>query len=315
MTGRWVEVTPEQFLDDFLPGGNPTEAFDPRVLARWKGALSALQFPKGAETECYPSLVCLICIIPLASVDKIMQCEAFNTVLRDVSRAIDPLQFYRTWKHPQSGQDDLKPDLSLYSTLDKPYAKPKANSEEDEARVLWSHIEIPVEVKVDSRYAPFDFSGSDVPFKPKDTDDGVRSLAQMIKYVSEIQLHQHRTCVFLIWIQSDWLRLTRWDRTGAVVSKAFRYTTNPEALFTFLYRYAIADREQRGHDPTVTLVAKDDADRAKLEEFTTSNGWEKWYLQNELRVNDDHYPLRKVCIDRPRSLLPILIVSCRLRAP
>ncbi|KAI0669502.1 hypothetical protein C8Q78DRAFT_977102, partial [Trametes maxima] len=77
---------------------------------------------------------------------------------------------------------------------------------------------------------------------------------KMMHHGAEMFNHQHRTHVFVLHIVHDTTRIVYLDRAAAVCSRAFNYVKDPITLATFLYRFSKMSREDRRHDPTVSLA-------------------------------------------------------------
>lgn len=75
--------------------------------------------------------------------------------------------------------------------------------------------------------------------------------AQITRHVSEIFLRQHRAFIFIVVICGQRARLMRWDRCGAILTRAFDFTEDPEPLLRFTRWLATASRAQQGFDTSV----------------------------------------------------------------
>lgn len=90
------------------------------------------------------------------------------------------------------------------------------------------------------------------PFK-ESFDTTYASRGQMVLCSTRLQMYQFRTCIFSVGIFGDVARLFRWDRAGAIVSEPIMYSEKGNReLVEFFYRFNLADRAQRGWDPTVS---------------------------------------------------------------
>lgn len=75
----------------------------------------------------------------------------------------------------------------------------------------------------------------------------------MALYSTRLQMYQFRTFVFSVGIFGNVARLLRWDRSGVLVSEPIPYTEKGNRqLSEFFYRFNLADRAERGWDPTVS---------------------------------------------------------------
>ena len=85
-----------------------------------------------------------------------------------------------------------------------------------------------------------------------------RTVGQMAAYAAEICARQHRTHCFSICIYGPTARFIRWDRSGAIVSRAFDYHENPKLLCQFLWMYSGASEAERGFDMTVGKASQEE---------------------------------------------------------
>ncbi|THG97519.1 hypothetical protein EW026_g4489 [Hermanssonia centrifuga] len=146
-------------------------------------------------------------------------CKAFNKVLANTGHVIKD-----TGSHPESGVDDLKPDISMYKRGDRNgesvyTLKPKElgivrDKERKEraqfmGRVAWGWMIMLIEVKKGKESEPFNFD--EVDELTLREGEGARSRAQMIECIAQIQARQHRQCVFSALIVGEDARLMRWD--------------------------------------------------------------------------------------------------------
>ena len=73
---------------------------------------------------------------------------------------------------------------------------------------------------------------------------------------------QHRMAIFVFLVNSTKMRVVRWDRSGAIYTDAFDYTTpiGLEVLRDLLWAFAHLSPAQRGHDPTARRLCSSDPD-------------------------------------------------------
>jgi hypothetical protein len=123
--------------------------------------------------------------------------------------------------------------------------------------------------------------------------------AQMVKYVVETFIRQHRVFFFTIFIVKREAWLMRWDRCGAVVSESFDYVQNPQQLLNFVYRVASASRAEQGCDNSAVL-----APRSAVKEFVEYKnsflGRQDQFsvyskMMEEMSEDEDSHPLYIVC--------------------
>lgn len=92
-----------------------------------------------------------------------------------------------------------------------------------------------------------------------DVESGRRekwTLGHCIGLAVEACLRQHRVFYFSVLVVCSRVRLFRWDRAGAIVTRAFDIRDEPELLCEFLWRFHLADPVQRGFDPSVSAASK-----------------------------------------------------------
>ena len=88
---------------------------------------------------------------------------------------------------------------------------------------------------------------------------GARSTrGQLAMYADRQFQHQHRVFLFQVIIVGCWARLLYWDRSGAVVTKAFNLLVRPDILIKFLWRFAHATKQQQGWDCSVNLATREE---------------------------------------------------------
>ena len=69
----------------------------------------------------------------------------------------------------------------------------------------------------------------------------------MASYATEVHRRQHRSAVFTAFIFQGWVRFIRWDRAGAIVSRAFNYHRDPIPFLKFFYLLAISNPGEQGY--------------------------------------------------------------------
>ena len=127
------------------------------------------------------------------------------------------------------------------------------------AECSWRWAEVLVEVKLQSKHFPFPEHNP-----LSNGNEHIQSRGQLVSYALQVLRTQHREHVFLVSICGNDARLVKFDRSGAMVSDGFDYTTEAGVTFIgqFLYRLfrPSATPEGRGADPTATPASKEDAE-------------------------------------------------------
>jgi hypothetical protein len=94
-------------------------------------------------------------------------------------------------------------------------------------------------------YPPFESSGK----------QSISTRAHMVACTNAFFATQFRRFGFSILLCGSWARFLYWDRSGAVVSRRFQYTTNFAPLGEFLWRLSCGSPEDRGVDVSVVPVS------------------------------------------------------------
>ena len=173
-------------------------------------------------------------------------------------------------------------------------------------RTSWAWAEVVVEVKhAKSKAQPFDKKFDEDPMNYlSSADKRVESRGQIVEYASELLRRQHRQFVFIISISGDDARLLYLDRSGTIVSKAFRYRQNPEIIGGFLYRIfgPNSTSVDRGHDPTAQLATSGESELFHtLHERVEFTALERAALEQAVSPG---WPIYKLSITSPWSSLP-----------
>ncbi|GBE81228.1 hypothetical protein SCP_0309550 [Sparassis crispa] len=248
MQDHIVEVGFEEFMQEFLPGRDPSDE------ARTQFENFECVKLDGLEVDMYPGL-----------------CKSFQSVLDVVPEG--GLTVKDTGEYPDvTGTEEARDknitrfDIGIYPTSEAakeayniPWkrlkrGKSSASRKYYVARVSWAWTCVPIEVKNDYQKSAFEFKHPEKYFLRNDTADGFETLGQITEYAAQVLLRQHRLFCFMVFICKSHARLIRWDRAGAVVSAGFDYIEEPEKLHNFMYRLGKMNNVQRGYDPTVVLA-------------------------------------------------------------
>ena len=113
-------------------------------------------------------------------------------------------------------------------------------------------MSVATEVKFQESRSAFGFGGKQE-FLRKGSD-GREAQAQLAKYATQILFRQHRVSTFLIYVCKTKARLTRWDRTGCIVSTPIDLEKEPEKLLSFIFRLGLMSPKELGYDETAVLA-------------------------------------------------------------
>ena len=150
-----------------------------------------------------------------------------------------------------------------------------------------------IEVKSRASQDLFTEKNGKTVFSP--TEDGQKTREQILRYVVELFLRQHRESVFIVLIIGRQARLTRWDRTGVITTAPFDYTEGSHHLFTFVYRLGKSNRAGQGFDPTVLPASQEQIKDLKAFKETVTNKYEQQFLK-EMLEDEGLYPIQQVCV-------------------
>ncbi|KAF9255796.1 hypothetical protein L218DRAFT_304059, partial [Marasmius fiardii PR-910] len=109
---------------------------------------------------------------------------------------------------------------------------------------------------------------------------GILCRGQLAYYAAAAMTVQYRTHFFQLVIFGTYARFLRWDRSCAIVSQRFDYSSKPELIFDFYRRFAQLTPAQRGHDPQITRSVQKDAKLAR--ECFRSFFPDGWHGRSEL---------------------------------
>lgn len=96
----------------------------------------------------------------------------------------------------------------------------------------------------------------------RNTNAGDDTLGQITAYAAAQLGSQFRTHAYSVLIVKDTARLFRWDRSGTIVTEAFKYNKSPY-LVEFFRRYSKASPEMRGNDQSVSDPTPMEATKAR----------------------------------------------------
>jgi hypothetical protein len=164
----------------------------------------------------------------------------------------------------------VKPDVSVYSTDLCP------GKVTDSAKVEF-FIEFKWKYDQDPFCTPYKTNSNISAFlrNTKTSDD---TLGQITAYTAAQLGSQFRTHAYSVLIVKDTARLFRWDRSGTIVTDAFKYNES-SYLAEFFCRYSKASPEMRGKDQSVSHPTLTEATKAR-----------------QALVLDDNAPLVKLAI-------------------
>ncbi|KAI0641684.1 hypothetical protein C8Q79DRAFT_1014110 [Trametes meyenii] len=174
---------------------------------------------------------------------------------------------------------NLAPGLKLASSPDKPDMEDMDESrQKPDAAFFKSHM-----VPSDGRPSWADQIVS-VEFKRHETDmdpfddrdeENVDASAlerkkvrgQLIGYAEHIFRVQQRVALFMLLVIGRNFRVIRWDRSGAIVTRAVDYVAQPHILCKLLWQLSLQTEEGLGMDPSTTRLFVHDEDHKLMDAF------------------------------------------------
>ncbi|KAI9056842.1 hypothetical protein FKP32DRAFT_1638736 [Trametes sanguinea] len=87
---------------------------------------------------------------------------------------------------------------------------------------------------------------------------------QIIHYAEKVFEYQHRTSLFMLIIIGRRFRISRWDRSGTIVTRSVDYVEQPEILYEMLWYMSRLSDEALGLDPTAYRVMPGSEDHVRM---------------------------------------------------
>lgn len=137
------------------------------------------------------------------------------------------------------------------------------------------------------------------PFEPRTSKYSASSRVQMVRYIVETFLRQHRECMYSVFINRNEARLMRWDRCGCVMTEPFDHIKGSAVLLNFLYALATGDRAFQGYDTFINLVDDNSSELHELLQAKAGlsdwkpNKYEERFL-DEMAKDRLLYPIHRV---------------------
>ncbi|KAI0660068.1 hypothetical protein C8Q70DRAFT_1132735 [Cubamyces menziesii] len=127
-----------------------------------------------------------------------------------------------------------------------------------DGRPHWADQIVAVEFKRhDTRNDPYTDSEAGTVDADAETRRKVRS--QLISYAEKLFEYQHRTALYMFIVIGRTFRITRWDRSGTLVTRRMDYVCNPQVLCDVLWYMSQMTNEVLGFDPSAKRVLRGSA--------------------------------------------------------
>ncbi|KAI9061471.1 hypothetical protein FKP32DRAFT_1594454 [Trametes sanguinea] len=132
-----------------------------------------------------------------------------------------------------------------------------------DGRPHWADQIVPVEFKAhDTAKDPYDDRESGTVDANAQSRKQVRG--QIIHYAEKVFAYQHRTSLIFLIVIGRRFRLSRWDRSGTLVTRAVDYVEHPHVLCEMLWYLGKLSSEALGFDPTATRIARGSDDFRRM---------------------------------------------------
>ncbi|KAF9262606.1 hypothetical protein L218DRAFT_903553, partial [Marasmius fiardii PR-910] len=230
--GRFVELAPARFLQEFFPVAGTSLQMIPDARAELKKAAA--------------------CKIEVDSYKHLLSFELYSPTMKFFDSHYHPAEF---WYENQPVE--IKPDISscLKTLLPPPASSaPLApRPPPEKGQVNLTEAEVMVEVKFAPGDDPFRDKG---PYFETRVIQGRDTRGQITMYATPQLAEQHRTHCFSVVIIGTYARIIRWDRAGVVVTSKFNYV-KARWLAMFFHMYGSAKPEVRGVDTSVSSFDKE----------------------------------------------------------
>jgi hypothetical protein len=142
----------------------------------------------------------------------------------------------------------LKPDISIYNSK-------TSRERETDFSLIEAHIEVKFDTDDDA------FCDDNAVSVERTSQRGQDTKGQIASYAVAQLATQFRKYIFSILVVGDHARILRWDRSGAIVTKAFKYSGRH--LADFFWRYDRALPADRGVDESVSEPSSDEIELAR----------------------------------------------------
>ncbi|PIL29454.1 hypothetical protein GSI_08396 [Ganoderma sinense ZZ0214-1] len=139
-----------------------------------------------------------------------------------------------------------------------------------------------------------------------DPDARADALDQLESHVERHFYFQHRTGLFMLFVNGAELRVIRWDRSRCIVTEALNYVESPghtKKLLQFLYAYSQATPEQRGIDTTATRLSRDSCGWQWMQKLAAAHAKDLDYVDGNVLESVPEGFVIKATRDAPTSPL------------
>ncbi|KAK0494667.1 hypothetical protein EDD18DRAFT_1256202 [Armillaria luteobubalina] len=243
MEGHWIGPMPvEEFLEEHM--GVSRGPFTPRSPGHLRNIFESIKAPSEYKSEK-------------------AYAEAVASVIQSAADLMPQFKFVL-------GKEN-KDTASTITTVTDAFVY-KSDVDTESRPTQWSKAELWLEFKrISSVYG---FKDDDSQEWVSQTDASKKCQGQLGTYAANTLNTQHRRHLFSLNLGPDGVRFFKWERTYAVVSRAFNLSTDGKYLVEFFHRYSTMTDGDRGLDETVTPATKEERSLAEplLEPWIDSDG-------------------------------------------
>ena len=151
-------------------------------------------------------------------------------------------------------------------------------------RPNWAYISFLLEFKKGgTELDPFDDTPGHDPDAIAKSRRAVRG--QIMSYAERVFAYQHRTAVFLLFVNGQMFRVMRWDRSGVIVTEAVNYVrtiAGTRALLEVTHALSKLDRIQQGLDSTAVRLQRSSCGWKRMNQLAEPNPHDLDHMEREL---------------------------------
>ncbi|RPD63392.1 hypothetical protein L227DRAFT_521527 [Lentinus tigrinus ALCF2SS1-6] len=180
-----------------------------------------------------------------------------------------------------------------------------------DGRPNWVRMGLPVEFKRGGTgLDPFD-DRPGYKFEP-DADKRKEVRGQVMSYAEHVFGDQHRTAVYMLFVNGPLFRVMRWDHSGVIVSEPIDYLHSVDGttcLLTFLNCYAAVSLAGRGIDTTAVPLSEDSCGWQRMDVVA---GGSEHDLDYDQHIIEDDSKLHDAFVDPSKGSVSLGTDDCVL---
>ncbi len=248
MEGHWIGPMPiEEFLEEHM--GASEGSFTFRSPSHLHDIFQSTQAPGQYENEkAYAEAVVSLFVVHAQHLGDALQASMIHAT----ADLMPQFKFVL-------GNENKDPKFTIKTVTDGFVYKSDVDTQSRPTQ--WSKAELWLEFKrIASVYG---FKDNDPKEWVSQTDASKTCQGQLGTYSANTLNTQYRRHLFSLNLGPDGVRFFKWERTYAVVSRAFDLSTDGKYLVEFLNRFSTMTDSDRGLDETVTLATEEERSLAE----------------------------------------------------